>query len=64
VERVNFRRVVERERDMFMRTQLKATLISMGIGIAIFGLLAYSLMLFSVTQSIASKENTDVTATR
>jgi len=34
--------------------QLKAIIVSMGIGLAIFGLLAYSLMLYSVTQSIAS----------
>jgi hypothetical protein len=41
-----------------MRTfpkRLKASLLSIGVGVAIFCLFAYSLMLFSVTQSIALK---------
>jgi len=49
---------------LFMRTfpkQLKAIIGSMGIGLAIFGLLAYSLMLYSVTQSIASNGQPMVT---
>ena len=37
------------------RKKLKAALLSVGIGVAIFCLFAYSLMLFSVTQSIALK---------
>jgi len=49
---------------MLMRTQLKAAFVSMGIGVAIFCVLAYSLMLFSVTQSIAAKEKAAVMATR
>ena len=35
--------------------QLKAAFISMGIGVAVFGMIAYAMLLFTVTQSIASK---------
>ena len=37
----------------FMRTNLKATAISVGIGLLVFGLIAYALVLFSVTQNVA-----------
>jgi hypothetical protein len=37
------------------RKHLKATAVSMGIGLAVFALAAYALMLFSVTQTIALK---------
>jgi hypothetical protein len=49
---------------LFMRNQIKATLVSMSIGIAICGVLAYSLMLYSVTRSIVSKGQAVVVATR
>ena len=44
--------------------KLKASLLSVGIGVAIFCLFAYSLMLFSVTQSIPLKRESIVTTRR
>ena len=44
--------------------KLKSTLLSVGIGVAIFCLFAYSLMLLSVTQSIALKGGSIVTTRR
>jgi hypothetical protein len=46
------------------RQQIKTTVVSMGIGLAVCGLIAYSLMLFSVTQSIALRNPPDAIATR
>jgi hypothetical protein len=37
------------------KKHLKATAVSMGVGLAVFGLAAYALMLFSVTHTIALK---------
>jgi len=36
-----------------MRTNPKATAVSVGIGLLVFGLIAYALVLFSVTQNVA-----------
>lgn len=44
--------------------QLKSVFISMGIGVAIFGMIAYALLLFSVTQSIALKGQPAIVAVR
>lgn len=54
--------------DLVMRQvpkqQIKSAAASMGIGLAVFGLIAYALMLFSVTQSVALRNPPDVIATR
>ena len=39
----------------FPSQQLKAAFISMAIGVAVVGMIAYSMLLFTVTQSIALK---------
>ena len=39
----------------FPSPQLKAAFISMGVGVAVFGMIAYTMLLFTVTQSIALK---------
>jgi hypothetical protein len=39
----------------FPRQQIKAAAVSMGIGVAVFGVIAYAMLLFSVTQSAALK---------
>ncbi len=44
--------------------QVKATAASVGIGMAVFALVAYALMLFSVTQNIALKGEPAAATTR
>ena len=46
------------------KQQIKTAAASMGIGLAVFGLIAYALMLFSVTQSVALRNPPDVVAPR
>jgi hypothetical protein len=52
--------------DLFMRQipkqQIKTAAASMGIGLAVFALIAYALMLLSVTQSLALRNPPDVIA--
>ena len=46
------------------KQQIKTAAASMGIGLAVFGLIAYALMLFSVTQSVALRNPPDLVAPR
>jgi len=46
------------------KQQIKTAAASMAIGLAVFGLIAYALVLFSVTQSVALRNLPDFTATR
>jgi hypothetical protein len=39
----------------FPRQQIKAAAMSIGIGVAVFGVIAYAMVLLSVTQSAALK---------
>jgi hypothetical protein len=54
--------------DLFMRKipkqQNKTAAASMGIGLAVFALIAYALMLLSVTQSLAFRNPPDEIASR
>ena len=44
--------------------QVKSAAVSVGIGMAVFALIAYALMLFSVTQNIALKGEPPAATTR
>lgn len=39
----------------FPKQQFKVAIACMAIGVAVFGLIAYGMLLFSVTQSVAQK---------